>query len=323
MPITLFACEPSPTYVFGTGVKMVPSTSLQGVRRHLTDNCDMIPDLDNHVLSNSFRAPLEFHRWSDHENPEDAKAKAPRELAVDRLNVETISSPVFHSWSTYYGPGQAMAFAVLDLTRPPFEKATEQTLNSALIRTLSGTLKHDTILRKRLTGRVIDINQGLWVRSNSNSKISSSSPATPSSSSSSLPPHLLLGDRSVHIDKDKLATLHMSIIVEGPVRGTDPNVNPWVRLGADPNLWRGLPTALTATSLAEAGGSDSQALRAGDGLDPEALYIVAGQMLLHLAKQLKLSKPPLVDPNVVFPDKTSGLWAMAAAADAASWFLFL
>ncbi|KAK7954771.1 hypothetical protein PG988_015465 [Apiospora saccharicola] len=302
---------------------MVPSTTLQSVRRHLTDNCDMIPDLGNHVLSSSFQAPLEFNRWLDHENPEDAKANAARELAVDRLNVETVSSPVFRSWSTYYGPGQAMAFAVLDLTRPPFEKATEQTLDSALIRTLSGTLKHDTILRKRLTGRVIDIHQGLWVRP-SNSKISSSSPATPSSSSSSsLPPHLLLGDRSVHIYKDKLATLHMSIIVEGPVRGTDPNVNPWVRLGADPNLWRGLPTALTATSLAKARGSDSQALRADDGLDPEVLYIVAGQMMQHLVKELRLPRPPFVDPDAVFPDKTSGMWAMAAATDAASWFLFL
>lgn len=216
-----------------------------------------------------------------------------------------MSSPVIRSWGTYYGPGQATVLAVLDLTRTPFEKATEQTLDSVFKRTLYGTLDNDPRLSKRLVGRVFDHYQGLWVRPNSKS------------SSSSLAPHLLLGDRSVHVDKDRLATLGMSLIVEGPVRGKSPNLNPWARLGADAKLWRGLSTHLTATSLVEIGGSDSQVLRAGHGLAPEGVYVVSNNMLLQLAKELELPKPQPVEADKVFPHKYSALELRAIAGAAA------
>ncbi|KAK7911064.1 hypothetical protein PG985_013545 [Apiospora marii] len=303
-PITIFACEPHPAYVFGTGIQMVPSTSstvLQAVRQRLTGNCDELPDLGDPGLSNSFRAPLKLRGWST-QSPAKAKAKATRRCVARVLMTETVSSPIIRSWSTYYGPGQAMILAVLDLTKPPFEKATERTLDSSLKRTLCRTLDrsldHDPKMRKRLVDQVFDDHQGFWVPSNCRSS-SSSSCASPSS--------LLLGDRSVHVDEDNLATLRMSLIVEGPVRGKDPKGNPWARLEADPELWRGLPTCLAATSLSELCGSDIQALHTGDVLPPKILSTILNNMLIQLAMELELPDPLGMEADKVFPRKLSAL----------------
>ncbi|KAK8017719.1 hypothetical protein PG993_014045 [Apiospora rasikravindrae] len=235
---------------------------------------------------------------------------------------ETLASPVIRSWSTYYGPGQAMVHTVLDLTRPPFKKdTTERSLNEALRRALYQTLARHPVTRKHL-GRISEHRQGLWIRHNSEM-----SPATTSPSPSSLPPphKRLLGDLSVYIDKDNLATLCMSLIVEGPVTGADPSLKPWVRLEADPiNLARGLSSGpVAATSLTALSGSSGQALREGKVLQPGSVYLVMNQMVCSLARELVLPEPQLVPLEEVLPDQASSALRSVgmAAVTAAAWFM--
>lgn len=61
--ITLFVCEPTPMYVFGTGVQLEPSSTLQSLRRHITGSCDMTPNLGDPYISNLLKKPLTVHSW--------------------------------------------------------------------------------------------------------------------------------------------------------------------------------------------------------------------------------------------------------------------
>ncbi|KAK8041087.1 hypothetical protein PG994_014094 [Apiospora phragmitis] len=148
-PIMMFGCEPSPIYVFSTGVEMKPSTTLQSVRQRLTGNCHLLPDLGDSSLSKSFMEPLDVYSWL-HQPKEEAKAKVPRQLKKTTFNPETIRSSVNRTWSTYYGPGHAMVLALLDLTKPPFRKTGEDQLAAALCRSLDRALAPDPQMRRQL-----------------------------------------------------------------------------------------------------------------------------------------------------------------------------
>ncbi|KAK8067233.1 hypothetical protein PG997_013980 [Apiospora hydei] len=231
-PTIMLGCEPSPIYVFGTGVGMMPSSTLQRMRRHFTGSCDMTPKFDDTSLSQSFHMPLDVYSWR-HLSEEEAKANVPRHLKRTTFDPETIRSPVKRSWSTYCGPGHAMVLAVLDLAKPPFEKTSENHLTRALCRALHQALAPDPQMQRQLRLKV-DRDRGAWIRPDINNKDSSASASA--SSSSSLSPESLIGDTAVDINEENLATLYMSLNVEGPVTGPDPHLNPWARLASVPGI---------------------------------------------------------------------------------------
>lgn len=125
----MFVCEPAPMYVFGTGVKMEPTTTWQSLRQCFNMSCDIVPDVGNPYKSHLFKRPLNVHTWSKElldslaekqEQTSEANIKG-KSLSIDERTPEVISSTSFfaRSQSLYYGPGHAMMVMVLDLTRPP------------------------------------------------------------------------------------------------------------------------------------------------------------------------------------------------------------
>ncbi|KAK8017721.1 hypothetical protein PG993_014047 [Apiospora rasikravindrae] len=300
----MFGSEPSPIYVFGTGVDMAPSSTLQRVRRHFTGSCDLTPALDDPFLSRSFGRPLDVYSWR-HRSEEEAKANVPRQLKKTTFDPETIRSPVSRTWSTYYGPGHAIVLAALDLTKPPFERTGGDQLAGALCRALHRALAPDPQMQRQLRLKV-DRDRGAWIRPDTNSGTASPSPS-PSPSSS---PESLIGDTAVAINEDLLATLAMTLNVEGPVTGPEPHLNPWARLASVPGIpaHRRRHPAGAATSLARTLGYADHAL--GDGgtvLSHRAVQWFTRQMMASLARELGLPPPRFVEAEEVFPGDEVGI----------------
>ncbi|KAK7966210.1 C6 transcription factor [Apiospora aurea] len=223
-PLAMFGFEPAPMYVFGTDIRMVPTTSAAGTSGKLT------PDLggDGTTTTSPFCAPVDAYAWKQQSDEVQKKWR----LEKATLEPETIRSPVKRSWSTYCGPGHAMVLAVLDLAKPPFEKTSEDQLAGALCRALHQALAPDPQMQRQLRLKV-DRDRGAWIQPASKSV---GSPPSHSSPSKPPVPASLIGDTAVDIDEDNLATLYMSLNVQGPVTGPDPHLNPWARLASVPSI---------------------------------------------------------------------------------------
>ncbi|KAK6849428.1 hypothetical protein PG995_013261 [Apiospora arundinis] len=297
----MFGCEPGPIYVFGTGVPMKPASALHGILQRLMGTCHLTPDYGESVSSYFFQQPLDVYSWRE-QTEEGAKAGIPRQLKRTTFNPEATRSPFARNWSTYYGPGHAMTIALLDLSQPPLQRTSEDQLVEALRRTLSWVLAPNPQMRKQL-GLSVDRDRGAWIQR------SESSSSTSSRSNSALLPPQIIGDTGVDIDEENLATLCMTINVEGPVTGAELRLNPWARLeGTVPNLMgRGFGRRGIATSLALALGYEGHVLGDDTVLSHRAVQWFTTQMMTGLARELQLGPPRFVGPGEVFPSEELGL----------------